>query len=289
MRLAIGISLVILVVSGCMITPRVEGDTIEVDAPSSVHRAFLMEQSFFDRAYADVSGSREKSAVRGGIVPHHLLASHLIAEFFSRLELSQDPSVVVVIGPNHREIGTDGILISEAAWETPYGRLQPYTEGISSLIQRGVVQADERVFVAEHSISAEVSFIKKSFPEAQVLPIVLMSRATEADLVALASALHEVLPKDALVLASVDFAHYVSSEEADTLDAKSRETLVSFDVEGLASMAVDSPASIYVLMRYLTARNAQKPVILENSDSAKVIGDLTISEVTSYFTMYFLN
>ena len=145
------------------------------------------------------------------------------------------------------------------------------------------------MFVAEHSISAEVSFIKKSFPEAQVLPIVLMSRATEADLVALASALHEVLPKDALVLASVDFAHYVSSEEADTLDAKSRETLVSFDVEGLASMAVDSPASIYVLMRYLTARNAQKPVILENSNSAKVIGDLTISEVTSYFTMYFLN
>ncbi|MFH1235361.1 MAG: AmmeMemoRadiSam system protein B [Parcubacteria group bacterium] len=287
MRFVISISLVALLVSGCTGTPRVEGDATDADAPTIAHKAFLMEQSFFDRAYSDVSGSVEKAKVRGGIIPHHLLASHLIAEFFSRLENVQTPSVVVVIGPNHREVGAGGILVSEAGWKTPYGRLQPYTQGISSLIQRGVVQTDERVFAGEHSISAEVAFIKKSFLDAQVLPIVLMSRVTEADLVELASALHEVLPEDALVLASVDFAHYVSSNEADELDEKSRETLLAFDINKLATIAVDSPASLYVVMTYLNVRGARQPILIENSNSAKVVGDLTVPEVTSYFTMYF--
>ncbi len=223
------IALLLLVLSGCSLRPQVAADSSTVpndnsavDAGSGalLHRSYIMEQEFYDRAYR-TAGEAAPENVRAGIIPHHLLARYLIADFFQGLADRAAPSTVVLIGPNHREIGQTHAITSLVDWATPYGDLAINQAVVSELVARELVSIDERVMSEEHSISSDTPFIKKSFPGAKLVPIILKSTMAAGESDGLALALREVVPSDTLVLISVDFAHEVSPAEADALDRTS--------------------------------------------------------------------
>jgi len=279
-----------LLLTGCVRSnnPQVKGEENIADQPSAVfHRSYYLDQEFFDQSYQGIPAEAIKEKVYGVIVPHHLLASHLMAEFYQGLEEFNQPEVVVLIGPNHREVGDFDILSSRAFWKTPYGDLAPASEIINQLAVKGVVRIDERVFVEEHSISAEVAFIKKSFPESKLVPLVFRTKTTEKELGSLMELLLQILPERSLIIASVDFAHEVTSEEANELDQRSIEALQSIDPRRITEITVDSKPTISALFYYLKAKEATDSVLLQNSNAAKVLNDPSIPEVTSYITMYF--
>lgn len=282
------VALVVLL-AGCVknTNPQVKGEKTE-NQSAVFHRSYYLDQNFFDKNYQAVEARSVSQRVLGGIIPHHLLASHLIAEFFEGLEQFNQPEVVVLIGPNHKEVGNCNILTSRAQWITPYGNLEPDTEIISTLEKAGILRVEEKAFAAEHSISAEVSFIKSSFPRAKLVPIILKTRVNEKEAQQLAQTLFEIIPEKSLVLASVDFAHEVTSEEADQLDAHSIAILQSFDFPKIYEMTVDSKPTIRTLLDYLNQKGATESMLLKNSNAARVVSDLSIPEVTSYITMYFL-
>lgn len=261
------------------------------DAGSVEHSSRLYEPQFFDQAY-----TRGKQYIKdhgahviGGIIPHHLLAAPLIAAFFEGIE-NQEVKKVLLIGPNHYNAGAHTIVSSKATWKTIFGDLQPDVQNINLLESEGVVFIDEEVFDNEHSIYGISPFIKKSFPSATFIPIILKGSASRNDGDRLVEALEKILDSNTVVLASVDFSHYLSSVEADGYDAQSIETIMSFNLDGILNLDyqknLDSPVSIYALVKLMQNIKAI-PVLIQNSNSAKQTNQMLLESTTSYVTMYF--
>ncbi len=254
---------------------------------SVMHSAYFQDEDFFNRAYSNNGVVDPVGSVKAGVVPHHLLASHTIARFFQGLERNEHPEVVVVIGPDHENRSFFNATVSQNSWLTPYGILKPQTKVISALVASHIVGVDERVFTIEHSISAEVAFIKRSFPNATFVPIVLKSSVSHEEAEAIARGLSNVLPEKSLVLASVDFAHYVSPAEAQRENKVNIGVLTKQNIEEVGGMFVDSKSTIYTLFRYLDFQKVKGCQILETSDTSTVVGDSTMEEVTSYISAYY--
>ncbi|MFA6197734.1 MAG: AmmeMemoRadiSam system protein B [Patescibacteria group bacterium] len=286
-RLAL-LSAILLTLTGCARPAKtIETNKNNTSNPGGiVQRSYSMDRAFFDRAFTGNQPVAEQTVVVAGIIPHHLLASHQIARWFDGVQ-ELKPSVVVVVGPNHNEIGNGPILTSNGDWNTPYGILNRDTELIGELVDSGLVNVDERIFTQEHSISAEVSFIKRTWPNTKFVPIILKNTASETNQISLAKQLNVLLPSDALVIASADFSHYLTSDEADRQDAVTLTALTSLNTNRVEEMYVDSKPTMRTVLEYVHLRQSKELVILENTNSAKVTGQSKLSEVTSYFTAYY--
>jgi len=255
-----------------------------------LHNANPMDENFYDTAFKfnKKQINLANYNVIAGIIPHHLLAADLIAEFFSNLYTKQDKyETVVLLGPNHFNEGNADIITSGYDWHTPCGILNSDTDIFRQIIQLGG-KADKDTINKEHSINSEVSFIKKVFPRAEFLPIILKSTTTKAEVDALAEKLYSVSQnKNILVLASVDFSHYKDSLTAQEYDQTSISAIKNFDFEKLNGLDIDSWQSIGVLLKFSELSGASFK-LLNNSNSAILSGKSDLQQTTSYVTGYFI-
>lgn len=224
--------------------------------------------------------------VIGGIIPHHLLAADLIAEFFSNLK-NFDYETIILIGPNHFLAGEAKIITSAYNWQTPYGILETDNKILNQLLKFNEVKIEENIFQNEHSINSEVAFIKKTFPNSKFLPIVLKPNIDENKAEKLAEYLFKIINnKKVLVLASVDFSHYKNSATAQANDKISISTIKNFSFGKIYSLDIDSPASIYTLLKF-SELNRTNFKLLNNTNSAILADKPEINSTTSYVTGYF--
>lgn len=282
----LGVALFGAFVVGIFLLVPVEPDgTSLFGIPAGLHYAASQkEESYGDLASAEPHVS-VSSTVYGGILSHHLYVAHEIASFFAGIQ-NQKPSVVVLIGPNHYGLGVHDILASRYAYETPWGKLGPNERIVSRLIEEGLVENDEKPFEIEHSISADVAFIKYFFPDTTLVPVIVKRGTPQEKLDRLARALDDILPNDALVLASVDFSHHNNRIAADFHDVKSISAIEHFNYESIKRLEVDSPASLSILLRYLEERGAGR-MTSWHTNSAVVGGNPGSEDVTSYLFAYF--
>ncbi len=221
----------------------------------------------------------------GGIISHHLLTAEDMGKFFAELT-DQEISTVVIIGPNHFSIGSSSLAISKQSFDTPWGTVDPNIEVIDKLVTTNVVTHVEEPFVYEHSISAVVPFMAHYLPTAELVPIVLRREANPVELNALVEQLLAVLPEDAVVIASVDFSHHLNRLGADFHDKASLSAIQSFDLKRVFNLEIDSPPSIYTLLKYLDANGAKK-MSLRHTNSTQYTGNPASEDVTSYFFAHF--
>jgi len=253
------------------------------------HRSFFLKSDVYDRGYEGADGTLELDSVSAGIVPHHLLANHKLGNFFGTLGAREQYDTIVLIGPDHMNRSYYHLATSEASWDTPYGKVEPTSDIINELLGRSVIQVDEKIFTAEHSINGLVPFIRRSFPGARIIPITVQANTSNESIDALATALNEILPIRSLVLASVDFAHYVSHEEAMRQNGVNIPLLQQMNPDLVNQLFVDSPQTVRAVLKYLQLREVGNYQLLDSSDSAEVTGEYDVPEVTSYITMYFGN
>lgn len=222
----------------------------------------------------------------GGIIPHHMLAAPLIASFFKGIE-NREVQTVVLLGPDHRNIADYPISISQAQWETPYGIIQPNHSLSSYLLETSIAGLDEEVFETEHSIFNITPFIKRTFPQAEILPVTFNGGVDQSEAEALAQALAERLTEKSVVIAAVDFSHEVSKEQARQQDQSSLKTITDFSLGHTDSIETDSNAAILTLLSYIKRKGALEALVIEKSDSAELAGIPTEMNITSYATVYF--
>lgn len=221
-----------------------------------------------------------------GVIPHHLLAGDLLAEFFSNLDFF-DYDTIVLIGPNHFNAGAGKIISSAVAWQTPYGILPIDQDLLEEMEKDNLVSAEDGVLNGEHAVNAEVAFIKKTFPNAKFLPLILRSNVLPAEAEEIAKNIYSASKKKKiLLLSSTDFSHYKTSAEAQADDKNSLAVLENSALDQVYNMAVDSPAATYALIKYASFFGA-KFTLLRNSNSALLAGKDDIQSTTSYITGYF--
>lgn len=190
----------------------------------------------------------------GGIVPHHLFVADIIQGFFDTLR-PHPYDHIVVLGPNHNEQGTDTIAKNPPWDDQSFTSLKPYLDNTFP-------RAKQSIYLLKKSITVEES-------------------------TTLAQELSELNGK-ILVIASIDFSHYLSAQEAFQKDQTTLSKIVSRDYPSILSMDsdyLDSPGSLVTLLIYLDLQGKTRMDILAYDNSGLRVNPYDLT--TSYYSIIF--
>ena len=250
------------------------------------HYAYFHNKEFYGNLEKTDSEIKIDEKVNGGIVSHHFFVASEIASFFAKMK-NQEVDTFVILGPNHFGAGNSDILISKYPYNTPWGILEPDEKIIEELLKEKFIENEEFPFEKEHSISSLVGFIKYFFPDSKIAPIILKKNVSPIEAELLAEKLTNVLGENSVVLSSVDFSHHLNRIAAQFHDEASISVIENFDYERIYNLEIDSPPSIYTLLKYLEKKESQK-MIYKNINSAVFSDDLSSEDVTSYLFSHFI-
>lgn len=165
----------------------------------------LASPSLYDSANATVRDI-DRTGARSAIVAHHLLVGDKIAQTFASLGTGREKTVII-LSPNHFDLGRSTLQTTDGTWETPYGDVQVDVEVLQELVD-GVeaLWYEPATFEQEHGVSAIVPFVKTWFPDARIVPIVIHDDVAGENIVDLVHTIQEVAPR-AVVIASIDMSH----------------------------------------------------------------------------------
>ncbi|HNQ13803.1 MAG TPA: AmmeMemoRadiSam system protein B, partial [Candidatus Woesebacteria bacterium] len=191
----------------------------DTEADQELLESFYTNKAEYESAYELVE-NRSKQRVVAGIVSHHFLAKNLIADFFVGIE-PVDIETVYVVGPDHfskLSQSKNQFVTSVLSWLTPYGILESDRALIETYTVDGELAINDHVFKNEHAIYTVVPFIKRSIPNAKIVPIVLATTLSVSEAFVLGQ---KIVSENAILIVSSDFAHQVTIEKAKSLDEKS--------------------------------------------------------------------
>jgi len=150
--------------------------------------------------------------VLGGVVPHAgwTYSGPTAGKVFLALKKAADPGVFVLFGAVHQWGVSGAAVYPSGAWSTPLGDV-PVDEGLAGEIVDagpGLIDASEQAHEAEHSIEVQVPFIKRLFPEARIVPILVTPDERSASVGAAVGKVLQAGDRRAVVVASTDLTHY---------------------------------------------------------------------------------
>ncbi len=268
--------------------------------PQALQRAcqyssFSDDSTIFVKAYRDSSLVRhldergaapQIGAIRGGIVSHHLLIGSVIARYFEELGEQMHPRTVIILGPNHRARGKDAIAVSRLPWKTPFGFVDADGALIGRLLSGGLAVENEDAFFQEHSIGALVPFLKRTFPEARVVPLIFRKDADTSACMRLGRWLATNTDRSTLLLGSMDFSHYKTSALARQDDARSLPVLAALAVDDVGKVTVDSRPALRTLLLACRDMGAYDASVVFHSNSG-ILLRVPDTPCTSYINILF--
>lgn len=232
---------------------------------------------------------KQTGAVRGCIVPHHLVAKNLIHEVFQNV-VKDKYKTVVLIGPDHESMDKGKVFTTLSNWQTPTGILETDTEITNKLLKNKFVIKDDNKLTMEHSTSSIIPFVNFYLSDVKVITLVLTKQVKPDDLDMLISTLYENVNIDeTLFIASVDFSHYLNLENADKMDLISMEAIQNKDINKITSFTndnLDSPVSIIAMLKIMDKLGSTDNIVLNHSNS-ELIMQKNLEETTSYITYLF--
>ncbi len=227
---------------------------------------------------------KQSQNITGLIVPHFDPVSNLTINALK--EVSTRPDLIILIGPNHHEAGNSPIITG--SYISPKLSLSPKfaTEKMHQLSQMKVASYEDSVISGDHSIGTPLPFIVHQFPNTPIVPIVLKYHQNSADIQNLIQTLQKISTNNTLIIASLDFSHYLSSDIAPVKDAQTQKYIEAHDykhIEGLSNDYIDSPWTLITFLRYLEVNGIQNGRELAHTNTGQVAGQ-TIESSTSFFT-----
>jgi poly-gamma-glutamate synthesis protein (capsule biosynthesis protein) len=249
--------------------------------------SFFRNPEVYEAAFAQ-AGQPERIRIKAGIVSHHFLARELIAQFFAGIEPG-DVKRVIILGPNHyRKYFPPDILAftSLLPWKTPFGVVEPDRAFIQPLLRGEGCSVNDTAFLREHSVYILAPFLKKVFPQAEIVPLILRGSTDYDRFAALGARLRQPDPEGTILVVSSDFAHGVNREEAARLDRNSLARLKHLHRGDLAQVTCDCRAGLAVLRGFLGEGRPNFRLI--SHKTSQDFGSPEAHNLTSYVSAYFL-
>ena len=260
------------------------------DNSREFHQIKFFDEKLFYKSLRKIDDTDvSDKEIKGGIVPHHLLATEMISEFYFYFK-NQDVRTVIVIGPNHKETGDFPVLSGLSDWDTPFGKIETEKITVNELVDKNLAKIDDAALDGEHSVALHPPFIKHFLPKAKIAPIIISGKMKIEDVEKLSAALTKYArKKGTVIIASVDFSHYLPENIAAEKDKESFEAIKNFDFEKIYNFTndnLDSPQSIIILLSALKQAGANNPNLIKNLNSEQ-ISKSGSRQTTSYFTILF--
>jgi len=146
---------------------------------------------------------------------------------------SQNPELVIIIGPNHFGIGRDAATMIDAKWRTPLGLVQVDSEAVQEIEKKSkIIEIDNYSHSQDHSLEVQIPMLQSTLSnEFQILPIILLAQDldTARDV---GNAISEIAKKkNSIIVGSSDFTHYEENSFAHLQDKALIEPILEMDVE----------------------------------------------------------
>jgi AmmeMemoRadiSam system protein B len=131
-------------------------------------------------------------------------------------------------------VAFDGVSIyAEGAFATPLGDAVIDTTIAQALMTSPAIRPLPEAHQREHSLEMQLPFVRRLFPEARIVPLV-MGFQTRETIGALAAALAESCANERILLVgSTDLSHFFDARTAQELDGRVARHVEAFDAEGL--------------------------------------------------------
>jgi len=228
-------------------------------------------------------------SIVGGVVPHHLVAEEIIEKFFLEIASSKNsPRSIILLAPDHfnvgRVAGKSFVSVDPDAKEF-YGlnidnRLLRKLTDESLLLDSSYVKVD-------HAVADLVPYIQKYFRQSDFVPILISSDASREAVEKLVKTINSRAGSRTIVIASVDFSHYLPSRAAEFHDVKSVAVLMDFRREDFADLDVDSWQALYGARFFARLRGQESPSVIGRGNSSDFLKSGDAEETTSYFSVVF--
>lgn len=258
-------------------------------------RSELIEQ--IEWCYTHPHGPGKVPRMRAGprrlvglVSPHagYMYSGPVAAHGFTYMAQDGMPSSIVIIGPNHRGVGSGVSIITSGKWSTPLGEVQ-IDEALSKAIKQtsDIIDVDMVAHAYEHSLEVQLPFLQHLFGNKfKIVPICIMLQDIKTskevgDAIAKASG-----GKDVVIIASTDFTHYESQSSATTKDHKAIDKILALDPEGLIRTVEEEAITmcgygpVSAMLQAATKLGAKKAKLLKYATSGETAGPM--AQVVGY-------
>ena len=251
--------------------------------PSSAQDLHAMISSFANK-------ETQKRDIIGAILPHagYIYSGNVATQTVSGIDIKDN---VILLGPNHTNLGAIFSIMPEGIWQTPFGSVEINKKIANLFLNKSrYLEADGLAHQNEHSLEVELpilQYFKKNF---KIVPIAINS-FNLTFLKDLAKELADVISENnfkssTIFIASSDMTHYEPQKSAEKKDALAIEAIVALDEDRLArvvkelniSMCGFAPVSVLIKIAKLLGAKGTKLIKYETSGT--VSGDL--SSVVGY-------
>ncbi|WP_027184170.1 AmmeMemoRadiSam system protein B [Desulfovibrio inopinatus] len=196
---------------------------------------------------------------------------------------------VILLGPNHTGLGDRLAVWTEDSWLFP-GHNVPVDSALAQAIiaTNTGFQADNLAHAREHSLEVMLPFLVAKNPKTTIVPIAV-SQTNPHDLANAAHGLAQAIsasPAPVSILVSSDMSHYISAEDAKTLDSMALQAIVELRPDRLYNTVRENGITMCGVLPMtlgLAAAiklGAQQATIVSYSNSGQVNGDT--SRVVGY-------
>lgn len=238
-------------------------------------------QSYLDSVTLQSAAER----VAAVVVPHagYVYSGPTAAHAYARIHGAR-PRRVLLLGCSHYA-RYDGCSIAQSGtFETPLGAFEIDEEFANRLnAQTGSVEVEPHV--PEHALEVQLPFLAVCVGEVPIVPVLFGGPVSEWH-TAFGERLAQLTDDTDLVIATSDLSHYSSEQEANVLDRRSLDAVLTQDCDRLIQGCRDgtyslcSAPAIVAAMAYSKARDATIWRELDYRTSGASSGDF--SRVVGY-------
>ncbi|MBX3577361.1 MAG: AmmeMemoRadiSam system protein B [Rhizobiaceae bacterium] len=258
------------------------------DCPTGDFAKFYQGPEEFDAAIAGAEAiAPANERLTGIVVPHHLLADHLMALGF-RAASGFSYKRIVILTPDHFR-QTELFATTKRGFETVLGPVGTDTAAARRLLDSPDFE-ESCLFQREHGVLALLPFIAHYFPDAEIVPVAMSIRTKRADWDRLADTLAPLVDGDTLIVESTDFSHYLPQGEARRHDQQTMNVLASGALDAIALLHqprhADSVGALYVQTKLQQSLFGAQPLVIANENSQQYSASFT-QETTSYQVILF--
>lgn len=270
------------------------------DDPSELQREL---DFFFKKAEPIIKSYYATEKAYAIVVPHAgYIYSGAAAAHAYQVVKKQKVKRVILLGPSHY-LAFHGVAISNnTAFETPLGKMELDRELAALLQEHPLIVKNEHAHQREHSLEMQLPFLKKIFPKAKLLPLIVGTLRNEIEIKELAVFLKKFLQEDDLIVVTSDFTHYGPRfhytpfkdnlrENIRKLNRTAFQFLVQHDLAGFLEFQKttrDTICGLYPLALLLALLPKEVKVALLNYYTSQEINHSDLEHTVSYLAMAFL-
>lgn len=185
--------------------------------------------ALLNAALNDAGSGNTASVPKAIIAPHagHIYSGKAAADAYIRFAPArQTIKKVLLLGPCHR-VAVQGLATTSAdQWVTPLGRIPIDRAAIETVSNLPFVDVHDGAHAQEHSLEVHLPFLQKLLPSFSLIPFAV-GQATHGEVAQVLEALWGG-PETAILISS-DLSHFLTYEDATTLDSKTASAIEAFD------------------------------------------------------------